>query len=267
MLLKTPHHRKIAFLVVGVCAIAAVGFYGFRHSGQPAYSNGASSSTQMPTRDLDQQALNFLKQPEKEYVFPDGEVLPYPPSALDKMEERNRERGYFMTEELRDYEDYPRAMLETSAYEGNLLANLALRLKLDDQKSEKARELCEVAIVYGSTEAINCMAAIASADAQDAGFESVSLGQAWYQVGVMRGDRLHERNAWEHLQDSFERPELSDAEKELVNEMAQGIYDDIARKRRDLGLPEFDNSVPEDVDLYYDYVIREWTKNYLNVGI
>ncbi len=284
MLFQTPKHRRIALVIVGVCAIGAVGLFAFRqdNSAQSAHSTttgkdagtgseAALSSTQVANRDLDPQALNFLQQPQSEFTTPDGEVLPYPPSALEKMEERNRERGYFATEELADFEEYPRDMLESSAEEGNLLANLALRLKLDSDEVAKTKELCELAIVYGSTEAISCMATIAStelpADTPDAGLQSVLLAQAWYEVGIMRGDRLHERNAWEHLQDSFDRQVLTESERKMVTDAAQGLYDELSAKRQALGLPEFDNSIPEDVNHYYDHVIRDWLKNYLNIGV
>lgn len=76
---------------------------------------------------------------------------------------------------------------------------------------------------------------------------------AAYNVAKLRGDR------WPNIADaSFfvrrNKIELSEQDKRKIEVRSQEIYDQVQQKRVELGLGQFDNSVPESVKKYFDYL-------------
>lgn len=163
------------------------------------------------------------------------------------------------------YESYDTAALESLANGGDIRAMVILADRyaqeyIDNGESEKGFELAQQlflkAASYGSTDALLRLGITAetsiyktSLEGRDRALEPL----AYYEVAAMRGDRIGKLLPAEHYR--MEK-QLVLTEKDLayLETRAEEIYQDLQRRRHELGLGEFDNNVPESVNRYFSRI-------------
>lgn len=186
--------------------------------------------------------------------------LPTPEEAK-RGNELSKKWGYFSMEEREVYLTYSDETLNALSEEGDLLAlDILLNRAMENYANdpEKAEALLERAAVYGSTLAVMGKAMGAStfgsvhkkdsAEYRDAMQESM----AWYQFGLMRGDLSLRDNIRRTMEETGFEPTSQD--KKAIAKRAQEIYDQLSERRRELGLGEYDNEVPEGLENYFNFL-------------
>lgn len=215
-----------------------------------------SGSSSDQARSSEVQNVNSFKRNEQEKWNPMG-------SAADAAEIKNwfAQRGNFSfmgDEKLNDYATYDDATLNQLGDAGDLRAlhTLADRSKnIKDFKSTLYK-----ASVWGSTEALIRMGAISEADDLDS-MSAESRKQmiidalSYYDAAQLRGDWWGNIVRGQSLLTRYSH-DLTQHDKSIIQSNAKKIYADIQRERNELGLGEFDNSVPESVIKFYEEMIR-----------
>lgn len=163
------------------------------------------------------------------------------------------------------YEGYSIETLESLADEGDIRAmhNLAdryARLYIDKGEGDAGLALknktLERAAVYGSTKALMQLGVAASSgslDSKKEGRELLLEPLAYFEVAAIRGDRLA-KSKLSHVVTEQEQIELTSEDIGYIEARAEEIYQDLQKKRTELGLGEFDNDVPESVKRYFDRI-------------
>lgn len=163
------------------------------------------------------------------------------------------------------YENYETTTLEAMADNGDVRAMLQLGRRYAEEfiskgNADKGLELRNQqyfkAAIYGSTGALMQLGLAAntgSLKSSKHGRELVLEPLAYYEVAAMRGDRLAKSNlGWLALKGSDVK--LDDADYTYIETRAEEIYQDLLRQRKELGLGEFDNEIPEPVKRYFDRI-------------
>lgn len=161
------------------------------------------------------------------------------------------------------YESYDITTLESLSNSGDVRAmtHLAERYAKDfidkgepDKGFELRNHLYFKAASYGSTDALLKLGLAAYTGTLRSPLQGRELALealAYYEVAAVRGDRFGKL-----LLGSLPVKEnelvLTDADSAYIETRAEEIYQDLQRKRRELGLGEFDNDVPEPVKRYFD---------------
>lgn len=173
------------------------------------------------------------------------------------------ERGYFTDKELKDYQHDDPKTLETLAHAGDLKAITSLadfHSKNDD--THAAAHYYEMGAIRGSTSAISLLAIEtvlkASQEKENrkpAVFEALAIAR----VLTLRGDAWHLQKSTDTLIDLYEslfneKLNISVEDQGGIDQRAKEIYNNWAAKRKELGLGEFDNSVPVKVKKHLDIV-------------
>ena len=163
------------------------------------------------------------------------------------------------------YEGYSIETLESLADEGDIramhhLADRYARLYIDKGEGDAGLKLknttLERAAVHGSTKALMQLGIAAnsgSLQSKKEGRELLLEPLAYFEVAATRGDRLAKSKLSKHV--------ITEGEIEITNEdigyietRAEEIYQDLQRKRHELGLGDFDNDIPESVKRYFDRI-------------
>ncbi|MEN0039381.1 MAG: hypothetical protein AAGC78_20065 [Cellvibrio sp.] len=163
------------------------------------------------------------------------------------------------------YEAYDVATLESLSNNGDIramhhLAERYARTYIDKGDSDKGFELRNQlyvkAAIYGSTDALLRLGFAAytgmlksSLQGRELALESL----AYYEVAAIRGDRFG-KVLMSDLPVKENELVLTDADHAYIETRAEEIYQDLQRKRHDLGLGEFDNEIPESVKRYFDRI-------------
>lgn len=124
---------------------------------------------------------------------------------------------------------------------------------------EKAKASYINAAIHGSTDAINAvglaMESSLYSNAKLAEEKNIAALEilAWYNAAALRGDRLPAIIGSKDFI-KINKLDLSEEDQQKIQTRSKEIYDDLVQKRRALGLDEFDNSVPDSVNRYLDFL-------------
>ncbi len=167
-------------------------------------------------------------------------------------------RGYvYWGEANNEYGSYSEDTLKKLSESGDIRAMKKLGdLYLRQYGFEKAKQVYVNAAVYGSTDALESVGTTTNFNAyiqgktpeakQAAAIEIL----AWYNAASLRGDR------WPNIGGaksfiSINNFEVTDEISAQIQKRSQEIYEDLAQQRRNLGLGEFDNTIPASVEQYF----------------
>jgi len=190
------------------------------------------------------------------------ETLMGAPAQASEVKDWYVRRGnYAFSDGNREYASYNQDALEKLSANGDIramhaLANMYLdETHLHHYDADAANLQYRNAAVYGSTQALADLAVdhqvrFFSHETNEqakkaAGLEVLAL----YNVAELRGDK------WANLNEGllFKRGmTISVEDQQYINTRSQQIYDELQQNRNELGLGEFDNSVPDAVKHFFE---------------
>jgi hypothetical protein len=196
------------------------------------------------------EAIQGLKTGDKYKGFQDG-------SAFVEIETWRQSRGWFKDDaKAKEYADYDMNTLVALSKTGDLRA---LQLMASRARSTESRSnLYMKAAAYGSTSALMSLVGIIRSASQ----MSTKKGDdkkpfvmdilAYYETARLRcysyGDVISKQSTLISNMDV----QVTAEETAAIQVAAKTIYDRLQKKRLELGLGEFDNTVPESVKTYYE---------------
>ncbi len=212
--------------------------------GKQVETGSGSMSTQLAnTRDADD--LSYIDIEMK---------LAGLPTSGDNREAREHgySRGDFAVEDIPIYESYATEALEKLALEGDFVASHVLAQRYREHgRLQEMQQVWMSAAIFGGTGTLRMYAQynIRRADRvygeqdPEKARQSLLKGLGAYEFARIRGDLLVDRMIQDNVIGAG--VEVSEADWEEAREIGQLFYDMASRKRAELGLPEFDNSVSE----------------------
>lgn len=162
------------------------------------------------------------------------------------------------------YKNYGTSVLEELSDNGDITAMHVLADRYLQEYVERGdgengikihRQIFSKAATYGSTWALNQLALSLSSEAgliqsseqrRNMVFDSL----AYLEVSERRGDKLPKITSRKFTLTEHGLS-LTEHDLEDIKNRANTIYEELATKRQELGLPEFDNSVPESVSRFF----------------
>lgn len=195
-------------------------------------------------------ATNGLKTGEKYKNFKDG-------SASAEIEAWRQSRGWFTNDaKAKEYAAYDLNTLAALSKSGDLRA---LQLMASRARSTESRSnLYMKAAAYGSTSALISLTGIIRSASQ----MSTKKGDdkkpfvmdilTYYEVARLRGDSYGDVIGKQSTLIGNMDVQVTAEETAAIQAAAKTIYDRLQKKRLELGLGEFDNTVPESVKTYYE---------------
>lgn len=185
------------------------------------------------------------------------------PAEAKRGNEHLKRLGQFSAEDQAAYLNYDDDTLQKLGANGDLLAMEILvdkamdNYEIDQDRAEKA---IEKAIIYGSTRAVMVKAILETSGGSSAIYidgkdspeyrDAMRESLAWFQFGMMRGDLTLRHFAQREIKRAgFE---MTDEDKMEIDRQARKIFKDMLDRRRELGLGEYDNDVPEGLENYFD---------------
>lgn len=188
---------------------------------------------------------------------------------VDEIRGWGNTRGYFEMEyngsgmeikKTSDYDYYETEDLQQMADAGDPIANVKfayrLFLKADPASLEEAQPYCEKAVVHGYSAMLRCKTSYLNhlvtqhenqeePDAERIEELHVEI-QAWQKLYQLRNDPLGELFEVQF----FTEVEGVEVDDEKVDAKAQTLYDDIVKRRNNLGLGDFDSEPAPDIINY-----------------
>lgn len=167
--------------------------------------------------------------------------------------------GFRGPDEQSDYQNYDLETLKKLGDSGDIRALHMLAGKAESIGESNA--ILFSAAIHGSTGALSQIALSLETefDIRNKSVEErkpyIMESLAYYDAAQLRGDW------WGNIQgkDSLLKrypTEFLDVEKAYIQNRAQEIYDDLQQKRTQMGLGDFDNSVPDEVIKFYEEMLR-----------
>lgn len=157
-----------------------------------------------------------------------------------------------------DYRTYSRDMLEQLGEQGDLRALHTLS-RLPISPAERQNVLTKAA-VYGSTFALFQLSNLVSAEpnyepnpTEERKRQAIVEALAYVEVARIRGEGGSVDGKVKEIAQTFQS-HLSDSEVERLENRTWEIYSDLANQRKQLGLPEFDNSAHPVAEAYDRYM-------------
>lgn len=267
LLMKRAHIIWIALV-----AMVAVFYFVFANQltvqnsvQETVVSDNAISPTSINSAAQKSLQLQNNSLPENIANNPNTHVEEWRPGDKAQLEQLFRwkaEHGWFdlLSEDFNgapDYRNYSQDVLEKLAVEGDLRALHTLARK--PMPTVERKGILTKAATYGSTFAL---IQIANGITSQKDFipnpteENKRLAivdaLAYVEVVKMRGDTTEGKEKATIIQNVYHF-EPSESENRLIQEKAQSIYNDLNSKRRELGLDEFDNSVPPLIEAYHRF--------------
>jgi hypothetical protein len=196
-------------------------------------------------------------------VAPQVTTVAGTPAEAEVLRRWQESRGTFLDEVLDEYSDYDISTLQQLADTGDLKAMASLIKKyvspeyVDKYGLVYSMPLMKLAAAYGSTDAFEQYATAYNAlngyDVAPAVKRATVLEVlAWQNAAALRGDILPNHLAGSDIK--RENIELSEQDIAAIRQRSQQIYDEAQEQRRQLGLGDFDNSVPPEVKKFFGYL-------------
>lgn len=167
--------------------------------------------------------------------------------------------SFYGPEHQDDYQNYDRETLEKLSNSGDIHAMHIL----SDRSStvDESKSILDRAAVYGSTEALAQIGAIneiknkihqkTPEERKPIILESL----AYYEAAQMRGDWWVKIQRGESLLSRYPT-EITQKDSAYIQNRGKEIYENLQKQRTELGLGEFDNSVPDEVMKFYEEMLR-----------
>lgn len=211
------------------------------------------------------QVVNQEKSEANQKSFIDSkydETLGGAPSERTKVQKWQESRGYFSKVSLADYGTYDLETLKKLSNTGDLKAMMALAQFYLSDKYEGADRMQNYSIIlklaaaYGSTDALERLSNNYASQQQDVNnilsHEDLIEVLSWMNVASLRGDLMPNVVAAQLYKESIVHLTASDVTK--IRERSKIIYDELVQQRMALGLGDFDNSRPPEVDKFFGYL-------------
>lgn len=186
------------------------------------------------------------------------------PSGYEEVEQWKISRGYFSMSDIQTYAHYGAETIKKLAMEGDLKA-IEVLARMQIQAGAELHEIVTTyfyGAIFGSTKAIGMAGNISKPNPGSSRFSGEKGADlfkkeslealAIYQVSLLRGDREVQPTITEVRKNLS----LTPNEEQLIQDRAQEIYQDLLDRRKQLGLGDFDNTVPEKVDDYFNAMER-----------
>lgn len=183
--------------------------------------------------------------------------------SAEKIKKWFSERGnysFYGVDELSDYQTYDTETLTRLGDSGDLKAMHVL----GDRASNfsELKNILMKAAAYGSTEALIQLGSLNENDEGNIGEKSAEIQKAkiltalaYYDVAQTRGDWWGNIAAGKSLTERY-HIHISEQDKQLIEDLSEKIYQDLETRRSELGLGDFDNSVPDEVIKFYEEMLR-----------
>jgi len=173
----------------------------------------------------------------------------------------HRSRGYYVMNNfdktIDEYASFDMDTLRQLKEAGDLRAHSHYMRKLSDGTKEGYFKMHDEAMelaARGSIEALDlCGLLTKSSGGRHTGVserQSELDSLVWYKTAELRGSRLPMIGAYSLINAGGIAP-LSKAEWQQVDERAQELYQTLLKKRKEMGLGDFDNSVPAEVQKFF----------------
>ena len=261
------NYRKVLFVIL---LMGLAGAYVGQKIYLTNYASGVSSIVESGNEPSGSQLMANSKSRNKEANIVKLEKKPQEKIFLmgnaaerEKVHKWYVEQGYYeFDDKNQSYRSYDQATLETLAAKGDLRAIDALAELYRTEEFVRnnglapSRQQFWNAAVWGST-----VAFVRLAIGHESGLlwakteeekRSISLEVlALYGAGELRGEKWFNRDGAATFK-KVQNITLSDAEQKLVTARANQIIADLQQERRKLGLDDFDNSVPPEVEKFFN---------------
>ncbi len=260
------NYRKILFAIILLgLAGAYVGqkmYFTNTSEGEGVVERGdkPSGSSLMPSNKGFNKEMDIVQSEKKpqEEIFLMGNA-----AEREKVHKWYVEQGYYdFDDKNQSYLSYDQATLEALATKGDLRAIDALAMLYRTEEFVRnnglapSRQQFWNAAIWGST-----FAFVRLAIGQQSGLlwakteeekRSISLEVlALYGAGELRGEKWFNRDGAGTFK-KVQNITLSDAEEKFVTSRAHEIIDNLQQERHKLGLDDFDNSVPPEVEKFFN---------------
>jgi len=280
LLLKKPH--LIIVIVAAILFMVIKSTSDIYSSPVSTLTNGTQSDEATPvnknllptTHNEQQQVSNppiiQYATSEKYSLGDEWPTISGSPTNKEEIDQWLYSRGYTSSLSGKDeeYKSYSLETLKTLADGGDIHAMTALAAKIHDRA--QSTKLIKRAAVYGSTEALQLLALRSDTNYDLAEYEGklsvedkrklLLESMAYNEVAALRGDKV----TWYYGESSFKNSrkiDFTETEWQQIKERAQVIYNELQQQRTELGLGEFDNSVPDSVKKYADILTAPKSKN------
>lgn len=273
MLLTTFMKKKLTYVFFVVITLSCVYFY----ASSIYESNsllGTSSELGSVVDDVDTYNVGVSGQsivpiPEKadslaEKIAPSSpeiKTLAGTPSEAEVVRKWEESRGRFDEESLKDYAGYDLDTLRSLVANGDVKAMIALaRLYISEQYAGEygvkySMPLLKVAAIHGSSYAMELYAIQYEAEhfVNGTSDRNVLLETlSWNNAAALRGDVYPNNSATLDLR--RKNIQLSANEIQSIRNRSEEIYQQLLSERKNMGLGDFDNSVPVEVQKYFAYL-------------
>lgn len=168
--------------------------------------------------------------------------------------------SFFSPDSLSDYQGYDIETLTRLSDSGDIKAMHVLADRANNFSD--LRSILFKASIYGSTEALIQLGSLNENDEGNIGEKSPEVQKAkiltalaYYEVAQMRGDWWGNIAAGKSLIERY-KVDFTEQDKLLIKNLSEQIYNDLQVRRSELGLGEFDNSIPDSVIRFYEEMVK-----------
>lgn len=172
------------------------------------------------------------------------------------------DRGYLPNDasKIDEYDRFDVKTLKIMSDNGDILAQTEL---ISRSSGEEEKREIDKALAMGSTAAIiNAGVAFRNeyklAESDEQRHEALLNRLALYEFGALRGDRYHQIDAEYSL---LRNIQISDEDRRIISERGKALYENLQLQRTELGLGNFDNSVPPEVKKFHDELAETYGIN------
>ncbi len=192
---------------------------------------------------------------------PEVRTLAGTPSEAEVVRKWEESRGRFDEESLKDYAGYGLDTLKSLVENGDVKAMIALaRLYVSEQYAGEygvkySMPLLKVAAIHGSSYAMELYAIQYEAEhfVNGTSDRNVLLEVlSWNNAAALRGDVYPNNSATLDLR--RKNIQLNAEEIQAIRNRSAEIYQQLLSERRNMGLGDFDDSVPVEVQKYFAYL-------------
>jgi len=181
------------------------------------------------------------------------------PAEEEVVRRWEQERGYLLKDRQKneEYKSYDIPALQIMVDSGDVLAQAEIVRRAYGEA--RTREIYK-ALAMGSTSAVMSLGVQLEVSYEDARTDDARQNLvkelfAVYEMGALRGDRYNQIV----LQNEFIKKhniQLTEEDKKAIKQRGKELYNEIQQQRFELGLDEFDNSVPPEVSNYYNNLYK-----------
>lgn len=264
-------HRMKKILLFGLVGIAVsiAGFIIFKSNfsidqepinPRTSFENTAAvSSNSVPSESVEMTLLVPQSKIDEKLPRWDSGGIAGTPAEEEVVRRWEQERGYLLKDRQKneEYKSYDIPALQIMVDSGDVLAQAEIVRRAYGEA--RTREIYK-ALAMGSTSAVMSLGVQLEVSYEDARTDDARQNLvkelfAVYEMGALRGDRYNQIV----LQNEFIKKhniQLTEEDKKAIKQRGKELYNEIQQQRFELGLDEFDNSVPPEVSNYYNNLYK-----------